>query len=114
MTTALIPIGRPFSRVAIDAAPPEPIPAHLLPWAKRDVRDTLEEELPKVRQGLNRARKELADHEKDLAKLKPGSGDHAQKRVEVEFLHVMVAAGESKLEFYDGKVYNLNRRIAAS
>lgn len=110
----ITPLGRPFSRAVIDAAPPEPIPVHLIPWAKQDVRNTLEDELPKARQGLNRAHKELVDHEKDLTKLKVGGDGYAAKLIEVEFLRTMVTAGESKLEFYDGKVYNLNRRIAAS
>lgn len=111
MTTFL---GRPFSREFLDAEPPEPIPAHLIPWAKRDVRETLEEDVTKAEKRLKVAEKELAVARKKLGEFKPGTPDYVQAAKVVDFLEGQCANSRSRLEFYSGKIDLLNRRIAAS
>ncbi len=111
MTTQL---GRPFSREFIDAEPPDPIPSHLLKWAKQDVRETLEEDVPKAEKRLKVAEKELVVARKKLAEFKPDSPDYREAMKVVDFLEGQCANSRSRLEFYDGKVHLLNRRIAVS
>ena len=99
-----------FSRDFIDSEKLDPIPSHLLAWAKKDLRETLEEDLPKADKALKQAERELAFLLRDLShrKIDPEKSD------EVQFLEQMCTASRLKMEFYDGKVHLLKKRIALS
>lgn len=112
MSTTLL--GRPFSREFLDAEVALPIEGHLLPWAKADVRETLEEDVPKAEKRLRLAEKELVSARAKLAKQEPDSPDQREVQKVVDFLEGQCANSRSRLEFYDGKVYLLRRRIAVS
>lgn len=113
-TATTVPLGRPFSREYIDAEQLDPILTHLIPWAKRDIRDTLEDEVPKAEKSLKRIEQELKDSRVKLAKQTAGSPDHARVSAEVDFLTSMHEANRARLEFYAGKVYLLRKRLSLS
>lgn len=113
MTNATSP-HHVFSREIIDREPILPIDPSLIPWAKRDVADTLDVDVPKAEKGLRKAEEELATARKQLAKTTFGTNEHTLAAKTVEFTESMCSVNRCKLEFYAGKVYLLGKRIAAS
>ena len=107
-------IGRAFSHEVIDAEAAIPIEEHLLPWVKRDIESTLSDEVPKAERSMKRAKADLDVVVTKLGRAKVGTADHRLLTEEVDFLQTMYDANRLRLEFCEGKVHLLKRRLAIS
>jgi len=106
--------GNVFSREYLDQEEVQPVPLHLISWLKKDIKETIEEEIPKAEKSIKRIEVELKTSEAKLAKLKVGTPDYAVVLKEFEFLKTMLGANQARLTFYDGKIYLLKKRLAIS
>lgn len=105
--------GSVFSKEYIDQEKIEPIPQHLIPWIKADIRDVLENEIPKARKMVARTQRDRLVILNKIEKCE----DSEQSKVlnkQIEFIDFMNSVNKSRLEFYDGKIYLLNKRLEKS
>ncbi len=107
--------GPAFSTITIDSEPLPRVSAHLLPWLIKDRREAIEggygkDSTGKVVHdgtGLDRAQKSLRQAEAALA-AKPDDPKT------LTFLEEQLAIAKGKVGFYTGKLYLLDKVIAAA
>mgnify|MGYP001607905531 CR=1 FL=1 len=101
-----------FSREAIDSEVLKPIPLHLHPWIKVDLREIAEKDIPKVKKDLREVERHRDEVKETLAGLRTGTVDYITVTKQLVDAEEGIVINRSKLEFYDGKTYLLTKRLA--
>lgn len=104
--------GAVFSREYIDSEKIDPIPVELHKWIKADIKEVIDKEIPKAKSDLRQVEQHLAQMLKELEEYTPGTQDYNLAYKKMADAEIGVTINKSKLEFYNGKVYLLNKRLS--